>query len=129
MATTMPTVCLATANLPSSEPSTTPSPNRAKNFFAACSSGGRGGGDPAGRPHDPGETGARSLSPFSGFGDSVRGPYAASHGLITVTPAAWKGLVSRVATINPLATATAAMQASAVSIPLPELRTVASNSA
>lgn len=46
-----------------------------------------------------------------------------NQGLITSKPAARKGLVSRVATMNPLARATAAMQASAVSIPPPALRT------
>jgi hypothetical protein len=49
-----------------------------------------------------------------------------SQGLITISPAASKGEVLRVATINPLATATAAMSPSAVLIPLPERLAVAS---
>ena len=54
---------------------------------------------------------------------------AASHGLMTLSPAASKGLVSRVATVKPLARAMAAMKASAVSTAKPAARDLASSSA
>jgi hypothetical protein len=50
-------------------------------------------------------------------------------GLITFSPAASKGVVSRVATVNALARATAAMKASAVSTATPAARDLASSSA
>ncbi len=58
-------------------------------------------------------------------------PYASSQGSIRVRfrSATWKGRMSRVARINRLAMATAAMQASAVSMPRPAARTFASSPA
>ena len=53
----------------------------------------------------------------------------ACQGLMAFTPAASKGLVSRVATAKPLARATAAMKASAVSTAKPATRHLASSSA
>ena len=53
----------------------------------------------------------------------------AFQGLMTFSPAASKGLVSRVATAKPLASATAAMKASAVSTAKPAARDVTSSSA
>jgi len=58
-----------------------------------------------------------------------RGHCAPSHGLITVSPAASKGLVSRVAMVKLLAMATAAMKASAVSMAKPAALDLASSSA
>lgn len=53
----------------------------------------------------------------------------ACQGLMTFTPAASKGRMSRVATAKPLARATAAMRASAVSTAKPAARDLASSSA